>query len=156
MKLSQLKEYLHTANAVNFLQPDGNLVPLHFHITEAGINTKHFIDCGGTIRTEKHINFQVWAADDMNHRLQPQKLLKIIAASEKVLGNEDLDVEVEYQNETIGRYGLETDGSNLLLIPKQTNCLAKENCAIPSSTEKENFKPLSAQTACCEPASSCC
>ena len=92
----------------------------------------------------------------MNHRLQPQKLLKIIAASEKVLGEEDLDVEVEYQNETIGRYGLETDGSNLLLIPKQTNCLAKENCAIPSSTGKENFKPLSAQTACCEPASSCC
>lgn len=156
MKLSEFKKWLGTASAVNFVQPDGEPVPNHFHITEAGLSTKHFIDCGGTIRTEKHINFQVWAAEDINHRLEPQKLLKIIAASEKVLGNEDLDVEVEYQNETIGRYGLDIEGENFILIAKQTNCLAKDNCGIPQSKEKININELATQASCCTPGGGCC
>ena len=156
MKLSEFKKYLGTANAVNFVQPGGTPVPRHFHITEAGLSTKHFIDCGGTIRTEKHINFQVWAAEDINHRLEPQKLLKIISASEKVLGNEDLDVEVEYQNETIGRYGLDREGENFILTAKQTNCLAKDNCGIPQKKEKVSLAELSTQSSCCTPGGGCC
>lgn len=156
MKLSEFKKHLGTASAVNFVQPGGKPVPRHFHITEAGLSTKHFIDCVGTIRMEKHINFQVWAAEDITHRLEPQKLLKIIAASEKVLGNEDLDVEVEYQNETIGRYGLDMEGENFVLIAKQTNCLAKDNCGIPQDKEKINIKGLATQTSCCTPGGGCC
>ncbi|HLN96071.1 MAG TPA: DUF6428 family protein, partial [Flavobacterium sp.] len=86
MKLSEIKKHLATAEFVNFMLPDGTFVPEHFHITEVGAVTKHFIDCGGTVRKENVVNFQLWNADDYDHRLKPQKMLNIIALSEKVLG----------------------------------------------------------------------
>ena len=153
MKLSTLKQQLGHIDSLQFIQPDGQPVPSHFHITEAGINTKHFIDCGGTTRAEKNINFQVWVADDTGHRLQPQKLFKIIAASEKVLGDEDLEVEVEYQTDTIGRYGLDIAGAQFILVPKQTNCLARENCGVPETKDGSN---KSSVQSCCEPGAGCC
>lgn len=45
------------------------MAPAHFHITEMGLVTKNFIDCGNTIREEKLITFQVWYAGDLEHRL---------------------------------------------------------------------------------------
>src|SRR5450432_500444 len=102
MKLSEIKKYLSTGETVNFELENGTPVPKHFHVTEIGIVTKHFIDCGGTVRNEKVANFQLWDASDYEHRLKPQKLLKIIGLSENILGMEDLEIEVEYQAETIG------------------------------------------------------
>jgi hypothetical protein len=58
MILSDLKKTLHSLNKVNFQLEDGILIPEHFHITEIGIISKVFIDCGGTKRNEKVINFQ--------------------------------------------------------------------------------------------------
>ena len=110
MKLSEIKSTLATAEAVNFILENGTKVPDHFHVTEVGVITKHFIDCGGTVRDEKVANFQLWNANDTDHRLRPQKLLNIIALSEKVLGIEDLEVEVEYQADTIGKYGIRFNG----------------------------------------------
>jgi hypothetical protein len=112
--------------------PDGTLVPDHFHVTEVGSVTKHFIDCGGTERKENVVNFQLWTADDYDHRLSAQKLGDIIRLSEKVLNLEDSPIEVEYQSQTIGKYGLEFNGSRFLLTSKQTDCLAKDNCGIPT------------------------
>jgi hypothetical protein len=40
-------------------------VPEHFHVTEVGVVTKDFIDCGGTVRHEKVANFQLWDANDL-------------------------------------------------------------------------------------------
>ena len=57
MKLSQIKNYLATATAVNFKLPSGEYVPEHFHVTEVGLVTKHFIDCGGVERLEKHASY---------------------------------------------------------------------------------------------------
>lgn len=34
MKPSDFKEHLSTAKSLNFLQTNGEVVPLHFHITE--------------------------------------------------------------------------------------------------------------------------
>lgn len=85
MKLSQVKKHLETTNAVNFQLPNGTFVPDHFHITEVGVVSKHFIDCGGTVRQEKVANFQLWNANDTDHRLKPQKLSNIIALSERRL-----------------------------------------------------------------------
>ncbi|MEI9946079.1 MAG: DUF6428 family protein [Chitinophagaceae bacterium] len=150
MKLSEFKTHLDNISSLNFIQPDGNFVPGHFHITEAGLTTKHFIDCGGTIRTEKAVSFQVWAANEDNHRLEPQKLKKIIAISENLWGKEDIEVEIEYQTNTIGRYGLEFNGENFLLTAKQTDCLAKNSCGVP--TEKRHIELTGSgnkQTACC-------
>ena len=44
---------------------------------------KKFIDCGGVIRDEKVINFQLWYSVDEDHRLEAEKLRKIIALSEE-------------------------------------------------------------------------
>jgi len=99
MKLSEIKYHLSTAEVVNFELQNGTTVPEHFHVTEVGVVTKHFIDCGGTIRNERVANFQLWNANDLEHRLNPTKLLNIIKLSEEKLGMEDLEIEVEYQAE---------------------------------------------------------
>ncbi len=157
MKLSEIKNHLSTAHAVNFQLPNGQFVPEHFHVTEVGMITKNFIDCGGTVRAEKVVNFQLWNANDTEHRLKPQKLINIIALSEKVLGIEDLEIEVEYQSDTIGKYGLEFDGKNFLLTSKQTDCLASDSCGIPADKKKVTLSALQASNeSCCAPGSKCC
>lgn len=157
MKLSEIKKHLETVNDVTFQLPDGSKVPIHFHVTEVGQITKHFIDCGGTVRNEKKVNFQLWEANDFDHRLAPQKLLNIISLSENKLGIEDSEIEVEYQSNTIGKYDLGFDGKNFLLLNKQTDCLAKDNCGIPAEKLKLKMSDLSAKTdSCCTPGGGCC
>ena len=112
MKLSEIKTHLQNLKTIGFQLPNGKLVASHFHVTEIGRINKHFIDCGGTVRTEDVISFQLWEANDYNHRLHPEKLVHIIELSEKVLGLPDLEIEVEYQGDTIGKYGLDFDGIN--------------------------------------------
>ena len=157
MKLSEVKKSLESATDVNFVLPNGKMVPSHFHVTEVGIISKYFIDCGGTVRDEKVANFQLWEAQDFDHRLKPQKLIGIISLSEKVLGLEDLDVEVEYQSDTIGKYGLEFNGKDFVLTTKQTNCLASDKCGIPADKLKVNLSELEkSSAACCTPGGGCC
>ena len=155
MKLSEVKNALGSLAQIGFKLPDGSLVPSHFHVTEVGEITKHFIDCGGTVRHEKVANFQLWNANDYDHRLNPDKLLNIIELSEKVLGMGDLEIEVEYQADTIGKYGLSFDGVNFLLTTKQTDCLAKDNCGIPAEKPKLKMADLTNQP-CCSPDGNCC
>ncbi len=158
MKLSEIKKHLHTAATVNFQLPNGTFVPEHFHVTEVGIITKKFIDCGGRVRAEKVANFQLWNANDTDHRLKPEKLGKIISLSEDLLGMEDLEVEVEYQTDTIGKYGIDYDGKNFILMAKQTDCLAKDNCGVDDTKEKIALTALRKQEAetCCTPGGKCC
>jgi len=156
MKLSEVKENLKRSSEIAFQLPNGDLVPSHFHVTEVGKITKNFIDCGGTVRTEELVNFQLWNANDYNHRLHPEKLVHIIELSEKVLEIQDVEVEVEYQGDTIGKYGLEFDGTNFLLTTKQTDCLAKENCGVPEEKTKVKLASLEVSTTSCAPNSGCC
>lgn len=151
MKLSEIKTLLKQLERISFQLPDGSLVPVHFHVTEVGKISKHFIDCGGTVRIEEVANFQLWDSYDYDHRLHPEKLIHIIELSEKMLGLGDLEIEVEYQGETINKYGLDFDGKNFLLTTTKTDCLAKENCGIPVKKEKKNLSELS-----CAPGSCCC
>ena len=155
MKLSEIKTILTTAERVNFKLENGNTVPEHFHVTEVGIITKDFIDCGGTVRHEKVANFQLWDAADEEHRLKAGKLLQIISLSEKVLGMEDLEIEVEYQAETIGKYDLGFDGQNFLLLAKKTACLAMDKCGVPVETQKIKLVNL-ASGSTCTPGGGCC
>jgi len=155
MKLSEIKQHLNNLETIAFQLPDGKLVPSHFHVTEIGKVDKHFIDCGGTIRNESVINFQLWEENDYDHRLHPEKLVHIIELSERVLELPDLEIEVEYQGETIGKHGLDFDGKNFILTNKQTDCLAKNKCGIPEV--KPNVKISELQDAsCCTPESGCC
>jgi hypothetical protein len=157
MKLSELKEKLPGVQELNFELPDGTFVPSHFHVTEVGQVNKKFIDCGGTIRQEKVVSFQLWKAGDFDHRLAPQKLTDIINLSEKILGIEDGEIEVEYQGDTIGKYGLDFNGKNFFLMAKQTACLASDKCGIPADKQKVKLSDLSTSNqACCTPGGGCC
>lgn len=157
MKLSEIKSHLASATAVNFKLPNGEYVPEHFHVTEVGLVTKHFIDCGGVERTEKVINFQLWNANDTEHRLKPQKLANIIALSEKKLGITDLEIEVEYQSETIGKYDLDFNGIDFELVSKNTACLAMDACGVGGKVQEVPAGVLKAMdNACCTPGGGCC
>lgn len=155
MKLSEIKEILPTLDDVVFQLEDGTFVPEHFHVTEVGQITKKFIDCGGVVRNEKVVNFQLWNADDYEHRLKPGKLLNIIRLSENKLGIEDAEIEVEYQSTTIGKYDLEFNGKHFILKNKKTACLAEDACGIPLATEKK-FSVKEEKSSCCTPNSGCC
>lgn len=155
MKLSEIKKLLSTADTVSFELQDGTMVPENFHVTEVGVVTKHFIDCGGTVRNEKVANFQLWDANDFEHRLKPQKLLNIIGLSEKVLGMEDLEIEVEYQLKTIGKFDLDFNGKYFVLVSKQTACLASDACGIPQEKMKVNLSEIQNQNSC-KPGGGCC
>jgi len=148
MRLSEIKKELKKLDTISFQLPNGALVPSHFHVTEVGKITKHFIDCGGTVRNEEVVNFQLWDANDYDHRLHPEKLVHIIELSEKVLGIEDLEIEVEYQGDTIGKFGLDFDGKSFLLTTKQTDCLARDKCAVPAEKPKVKLSELSLATSC--------
>ncbi|EDP96296.1 DUF6428 family protein [Kordia algicida OT-1] len=157
MKLSEVKKQLENLEQLDFYLPNSQKVESHFHVTEVGQISKNFIDCGGVVRTENVVNFQLWSADDVDHRLEPKKLMNIIELSEKVLGIQDWEVEVEYQAETIGKYGLDFQDNHFVLTTKQTDCLAKDNCGIPAQKPKMKLSELQAQTdACCSPESGCC
>lgn len=155
MKLSEIKNHLIKLETIAFQLPNGKLVPNYFHVTEVGKISKHFIDCGGTVREEHVINFQLWEANDYDHRLHPEKLVSIIELSERVLKLDDLEIEVEYQGDTIGKYDLDFDGTNFLLTNKHTDCLALDACGI--SLEKSKVKLSELEKAnTCSPNSGCC
>lgn len=155
MILSELKEILPTLDNVEFQLENGTFVPEHFHVTEVGVVVKHFIDCGGSIRTEKAVNFQLWDANDFEHRLKPNKLLNIIKLSEEKLDIEDFQIEVEYQQDTIGKFGLEFNGRNFLLTSTNTACLAEDSCGIAAPKQKVQLSELQNSSAC-TPGSGCC
>lgn len=132
MLVQKLQDYLSTRERIAFVLPDGTQVPAHYHVTEVGEVHKRFIDCGGTLREETVVNLQLWSSYDYDHRLHPEKLSNIIALSRGKLQIGNHPIEVEYQGETIGKYGLEIgpDGE-LHLESKQTACLANDACGVP-------------------------
>lgn len=155
MKLSQIKHALSGMPEVNFVLPTGEKVPSHFHVTEIGSIQKHFIDCGGTVRKESVINFQLFTASDYDHRLSADKLRSIIELSEDQLDLDDQEIEVEYQGDTIGKYGLDLKDGVFHLTRTETDCLAKDKCGIPQDKPKVLLADLQNRS-CCAPDSGCC
>jgi Family of unknown function (DUF6428) len=158
MNLSEVKSALALVSEVRFELPNGTMIPEHFHVTEVGAITRHFIDCGGTERMEKKVNFQLWVAGDTDHRLASEKLTRIIELAENRLGLGNLEVEVEYQGETIGKYALDFSGKHFLLINQQTACLAQDKCGIPAEKQQVSLATLGKTdaSACCTPGGGCC
>ncbi len=158
MNLEELKTRLREVESVNFQLPNGAQLPTHFHLTELGKLNKEFIDCGGTVRKEEFINFQLWEqSGDEDHRLQPQKFLRIIEASENALGLPNAEIEVEYQGESILKYNLGFNHGTFQLLSKHTDCLAKDNCGLPAHKPKRQLAEIRPKAdACCSPESGCC
>ena len=155
MKLSQLTAHLlqHPDHQLTFVLPDGDRVPAHFHITEAGRIDKSFIDCGATIRTTATCSLQAWVADDTDHRLTPGKLAGVMEIASPLFKGDDLDVEIEYEDCSISQYPVleaKVEGDALIfqLGSKHTDCLAKELC-LPQSAPATS-------TGCCTPGGGCC
>lgn len=157
MKLSQIKALLPTLDKVRFKLENGTEVPAHYHVTEVGTTHKHYIDCGGTIRKETKISFQLWYANDTDHSLSAQKLASIIQLSQDKLNLLDAEIEVEYQTTTIGRYTLVFDGESFILKNTQTACLAEDKCGIPPQKQKIQLVNLTTtQGDTCTPGGGCC
>jgi hypothetical protein len=140
MNLRQLKDILAAQEQalVRFQLPDGSLVEPHAHITEVGLITKSFVDCGGTSRSERKCQLQSWVADDVDHRLSAGKLLSIIEKARAILGTDELTVELEHDIGFATQFqmvGAERRGAELVLqtAGRHTACLAPEKCCPPSS-----------------------
>lgn len=153
MKLSAFKSALSKLDSLQFVLPQGKEVPAHVHLTEIGELQKNFIDCGGTIRISRLVSMQLWYAEDTEHRLHPEKLLDIIKASERQLSLPDEEVEIEYQQGTIGKYRVSFQNGTFQLVATQTDCLAKDQCIVPEQKPKVI---LTAKGLQCDPQSGCC
>ncbi len=130
MKLSTFKQYLGHVSLPVFDLRNGSSVPAHYHITEVWLVTKQFIDCGGVMRISEKVTFQLWYSTDRDHRLTSKKLLNIIWLYEDRIHIRDLDVQIEYQSDTIWLYDVDRINGAFVLVPTKTDCLAKEACWI--------------------------
>ncbi|MGO2357267.1 DUF6428 family protein [Mesonia sp.] len=154
MNLEEFKNHLEDLTQLGFQLPSGELVPSHFHVTEVAKVEKNFVDCGGQFRKEEKISLQLWEAADYDHRLHPEKLVSILTTAMKSLELKNEEVEVEYQGDTIETYTLFFKDEIFYLVPKQTDCLAKEKCGISEEKPKKSLSDLPANA--CEPNSGCC
>jgi hypothetical protein len=157
MNVTDFKKHLKGLDELIFETPAG-LVPAHFHVTEIGLHIKQYVDCGGQMRSEKKASMQLWVADDLDHRLSSEKLIGIVESSELLFGIELLELEVEYQGQTIERYGLQFENGIFKLLSLKTDCLAPDLCGIPLKTsdkKKVNLAELT-QSSCCTPGGGCC
>lgn len=142
MKLSEFKSHLlaNPEQELRFTMPDGDVIPLHAHVTEIGRIDKNFIDCGGTVRSSSNCTLQVWvAANDEAHRFLPGKLAKVVDMAAPILRGDDLEVEVEYEDcGGISQYPvleaqIDSGVLNFKLGSKHTDCLAKEACGLEAA-----------------------
>ncbi len=157
MNLSELKSLLteHSDRFFRIALPDGNAVPVSFHVTEVGRVHKTFLDCGGKLRESITCQLQVWVGEDYDHRIETGKMAKILEKAKAYLPDETIPVEVEYEDTVISQYTIEghdlTDDAVVLkLAHKHTECLAPELCGLPDLR-----LPAIGKTPCCGP-SGCC
>ena len=139
MTFKDLTSALATSHAatLSFQFDTGQAIAPHFHVTEVGLVTKDFVDCGGVRRSEQTCVLQTLVADDVHHRLSPTKLLSILQKSTGLGISGRTPVEVETQGRTIETYtlagGHESNGVLTFdLESTSTACLAPDKCGIPS------------------------
>lgn len=140
MKLHELKSLLEANREKQFLLqlPNEQVVPQSFHITEVGLVSKTFIDCGGKVHTVQTCQLQAWIGPDTDHRIEAGKMADILKLSAAIVPNDLLDLEIEYEDEVLSQYpvsGAIVSGETvtLQLTTKHTDCLAKELCGVPSA-----------------------
>lgn len=158
MNLTELKSLLstHSDRFFRIALPDGNAVPVSFHVTEVGRVHKTFLDCGGTLRESVTCQLQVWVGEDYDHRIETGKMAKILEKAKAYLPDETVPVEIEYEEKVISQYTIDghelTDDAVILrLAHKHTECLAPELCGLPDL----RLPAIGGKAPCCGP-SGCC
>jgi len=160
MNLSELKSLLaeHPQRAFRLLLPDGEPVPVSFHVTEVGRVNKTFLDCGGTLRETTICLLQVWVGRDYDHRLETGKMAGILEKGGAILTDDSVPVEIEYEDRVISQYTIEghdlTDDAVVLkLAHKHTECLAPELCGLQMPDLR--LPAIGGKSSCCGP-DGCC
>ena len=82
-------------------------------------------------------------------------MLSILDKTAHLFKSTDPEIEVEYQAETIAKFGLDYKDGEFFLTTLRTDCLAKENCGIPSNKIKKTISSLGLEAGCL-PGSGCC
>lgn len=159
MTLAELKSLLtqHADRNFRIALPDGNAVPVSFHVTEVGRLHKTFLDCGGKLREITTCQLQIWVGVDYDHRIETGKMASILEKAKLHLPDESIPVEIEYEDRVISQYTISghevgSDAVILTLANKHTECLAPELCGLPSI---DRLPSLSGKNPCCGP-SGCC
>ena len=163
MKTHELRTLLtHNPElSLRLMLPHGSVVPVSFHITEVGRIQKSFIDCGGTRHDSLTCQLQAWVGEDEDHRLSALKLAGILGKASAEFGDDDLPVEIEYEDNVISQYPLsrvtrENGALVLHLTTKHTDCLAKELCGLPASGDDKSSCDTESSTSCCGSSGGCC
>ena len=78
--------------------------------------------------------------------------------SEKQLSLSDDEIEVEYQGETIEKFGLSYSDGSFKLTQTKTACLAEDSCGIAVPKVKVSLTSINTQDNgnTCTPGSGCC
>ncbi len=162
MTLSELKTLLAEHSGLHFRirLPDGEAVPLSFHVTEVGRVQKTFLDCGGKLRESIACQLQVWVGQDYDHRIETGKMAAILNKAKDYLPDGSIPVEVEYEDRVISQYTIEgheltNDAVILRLAHKHTECLAPELCGLPPLPESGKPRLVSSSSSCCGPKGCC-
>ncbi len=121
--------------------PDGSSVPKSFHITEVGMVTKRFIDCGGKVHQVETCQLQVWIGEDIDHRIETRKMAQILEVSGSIIADDSLEIEIEYEERIISQYPVKEaliteETVTLVLSLKHTDCLAKDLCGTDSKANE--------------------
>lgn len=158
MKLSELKALLSEYSDRHFRirLPEGDAIPLSFHVTEIGHVQKTFLDCGGTRRETFTCQLQIWVGEDYDHRIETGKMAGILEKGKTLLPDDSVPVEIEYEDRVISQYTisgheLTAEAVILQLTHKHTECLAPELCGLPSISR---LPAIGEKTSCCGP--NCC
>ena len=138
MNLQEFKQTLkeHPNHGVLIQIEGGQTLAPHFHVTEVGLVTKDFVDCGGTRRTTNTCRLQTLVANDIDHRLSTDKLSGILKKTIDVLHlDPELTVEIEIQTDTISIYELSdavVDSGKIKITARTTRtaCLAPDTCRL--------------------------
>lgn len=159
MKLNELKSLLSENSDRHFRirLPDGDPIPLSFHVTEIGHVRKTFLDCGGTRRETETCQLQIWVGEDYDHRIETGKMAAILERGKSVIPDDTIPVEIEYEAQVISQHtitGHEITGDSVILIlaHKHTECLAPELCGLPAIGR---LPALGEKNSCCAPGKSC-
>lgn len=137
MNFHDFSEHIQNSTAfqIDIHLPTIGSMPAHFHITEVGVVSKEFVDCGGIRRSEAACVLQTLVAHDEDHRLAPKKLAGILSKAASLGLSGELPVELEIQGKTIEYWRVRdarTDNDRLVidLEAKQTACLAPDRCGL--------------------------
>lgn len=148
MNLKQLKEILLKNQKKNLsFHLQNEIIPLHFHITEIGRESRVFIDCGGVKRKTEKCVLQIWVANDFDHRVDSDKMLKIIDLGESLFEHDIPNVFIEYEKDSVSQYPIDkyeiTEGIiKFYAGENHTACLAPEKCGVSCCSSPQQIIKL--------------